>query len=106
MNTILLVLHLIAAISCAIFGILFRLGKGASIITGYSTASEAKKKTIDKIKFLINCSNLIFIVSISFVVLAVSDITENTMVLIIGLAILICAGIVSLIYIYRTFSKR
>lgn len=102
----LLAVHIVMAILCLCFAILFNTGRGEKFITGYSTADEQKKQSINKKAFLKKCSRIMFGVSFAFFILCLSDILSSKGLLLLGIMLLLVLGFLSTIYIVSTFSQK
>lgn len=82
-----------------ILGITFRTGKGASLVAGYNTMSEAEKAKYDTNALLKFMGNMMFALSISMLLSLVGDLYELKWLLYVGLLLFFITMIFMLIFI-------
>lgn len=93
-----LVIHLVFVGLFILLGIIFRSGKGASLIAGYNTASAREKAKYDEKKLCKGVSNLMFALTACWLVIASSEIFKMMDLYWVGLALFLIVIIAGLIY--------
>lgn len=81
-----------------ILGITFRIGRGASLIAGYNTMSEADKAKYDTKALLKFMGNMMFTLSFSLLLSLVGELYELTYLLYVGLLMFFLTIIFMLIF--------
>ena len=82
----------------AIFGLVFRAGKGAFLIAGYNTAPKEEKERMDEKKLCKAVGNLFLILAVCWIVPAVGMITEKVVILLIGVALIAVVCVIGAVY--------
>lgn len=82
----------------AVFGLVFRAGKGAFLIAGYNTASKEEKDKIDEKKLCKAVGNLFLILAVCWIVPAAGMITEKVPLLLIGGVLIVVVCIIGAVY--------
>ncbi|HLR42928.1 MAG TPA: DUF3784 domain-containing protein [Pseudogracilibacillus sp.] len=81
-----------------ILGITFRIGRGASLIAGYNTMSEADKAEYDTSALLKFMGNMMFILSFSQILSLVGDLNRSKHLLYLGFLLFFVTMIFMLIF--------
>ena len=93
-----LVIHLIVAAFFILLGILFRRGKGLSLVAGYNTMSKAQKEKIDSEKLSRYMSNLMFALAVCWLIIACQAVFHQIAFLWIGMAAVFLVIIIGVIF--------
>jgi len=73
-------------------------GKGASLISGYNTMSDSEKAQYDEVALCKFTGKIMYGISISIVLFALSEMLENQVLLIIAFVLLFSLIIFGLVY--------
>lgn len=95
----LFVINLILTAFFALLGVLFRKGKGLSLVAGYNTMSKAEREKIDRNKLARYMSNLMFALAVCFVVSSLGALLKIMVLYWIGAVVFLLVIVVGLIYI-------
>ncbi|ANC77449.1 hypothetical protein ABE65_011830 [Fictibacillus phosphorivorans] len=89
---------LIVLIPFLIFAILLSKGKGASLLAGYNTMSDSEKAQYDEVDLCKFMGKIMYGISFSILLFALSEMLENQILFIIGLISLLTFIIFALVY--------
>ena len=89
---------LIVSIPFLIFAITLSKGKRASILTGYNTMSDSEKAQYDEVALCKFMGKIMYGISFSILLFALSEMLENQLLFIIGLILLLSLIIFALVY--------
>ncbi|MGG3529084.1 DUF3784 domain-containing protein [Bacillus pseudomycoides] len=88
----------IISIPFFIFAITLSKGKGASLLAGYNTKSDSEKAQYDEVALCKFMGKIMYGISFSILLIALSEMLENQVLLIIGIILLITLPILALVY--------
>lgn len=88
----------IISIPFFIFATVLLKGKGASLISGYNTMSDSEKAQYDEVALCKFTGKIMYGISISIVLFALSEMLENQVLLIIAFVLLFSLIIFGLVY--------
>lgn len=94
----LVALHLVVTLIFIVLGIVFMNGKGAFLIAGYNTASNAEKQKINEKKLCKFMGKLMFVLAGCWLVIASSEIFRMMWILWVGLCLFLVVCIGGIIY--------
>ncbi|AZB42035.1 DUF3784 domain-containing protein [Bacillus sp. FJAT-42376] len=89
---------LIVLIPFLIFAILLSKGKGASLLAGYNTMSDSEKAQYDEVALCKFMGKIMYGISFSLLLFALSEMLVNQILFIIGLILLLTFIIFALVY--------
>ncbi|PAD66371.1 hypothetical protein CHH83_24420 [Bacillus sp. 7586-K] len=89
---------LIISVPFIIFAIILSKGKGASILAGYNTMSDSEKAQYDEVALCKFIGKIMYGISFSIIIFAVSEMLENQVLFIIGLILFLTLIIFMLVY--------
>ncbi|MDQ0226118.1 DUF3784 domain-containing protein [Metabacillus niabensis] len=89
---------LIISVPFIIFAIILSKGKGASILAGYNTKSDSEKAQYDEVALCKFIGKIMYGLSFSIIIFAVSEMLENQVLFIIGLILFLTLIIFMLVY--------
>lgn len=89
---------LIISIPFLIFAITLSKGKGASILAGYNTMPDSEKAQYDEVALCKFMGKIMYGISFSILLFALSEMLENQVLFIIGLILLLSLIIFALVY--------
>ncbi|NGP46615.1 DUF3784 domain-containing protein [Bacillaceae bacterium SIJ1] len=89
---------LIIAIPFIIFAITLSKGKGASILAGYNTMPDHKKAQYDEVALCKFMGKIMYGISFSILLFALSELLENQVIFMIGLMLFLSLLIFTLVY--------
>lgn len=89
---------LIISIPFLIFAITLSKGKGASILAGYNTMPDSEKAHYDEVALCKFMGKIMYGISFSIVLFALSELLENQVIFIIGLILLLSLIIFAMVY--------
>ncbi|MBS2968194.1 DUF3784 domain-containing protein [Metabacillus sp. KIGAM252] len=89
---------LIVLIPFLIFAILLSKGKGASLLAGYNTMSDSEKAQYDEVALCKFMGKIMYGISFSILLFALSEMLEIQILFIIGLILLLTFIIFALVY--------
>jgi hypothetical protein len=92
------VINLIGAIAFFIFAIFLSKGKGAFLIAGYNTMSDSEKAKYDEIALCKFMGKMMYGISFSILLWALSDMLKIQVLFILGLALFFCLIVFVLVY--------
>lgn len=92
------IVHLIILIPFLIFAVFLSKGKGASLLAGYNTMSDREKAKYDEVAFCKFMGKIMYGISFSILLFAMSEMLENQVLFIIGLILLLTLIIFGLVY--------
>lgn len=92
------VASLIVLIPFLFFAILLSKGKGASLLAGYNTMSDSEKAQYDEVALCKFMGKIMYGISFSILLFALSEVLENQILFIIGLILLLTFIIFALMY--------
>ena len=95
----LFVINLILTAFFVFLGVLFRRGKGLSLVAGYNTMSKAEREKIDQDKLARYMSSLMFALAACFLVSGLGALLQIMILYWIGAAAFLLVIILGLIYI-------
>ncbi|MET1030099.1 DUF3784 domain-containing protein [Domibacillus tundrae] len=81
-----------------IFAVLLSKGKGASLLAGYNTMSDSEKAQYNEIALCKFMGKIMYGISLSILLLALSEILEKRVLFIIGLILLLTLIVFTLVY--------
>lgn len=81
-----------------IFAVLLSKGKGASLLAGYNTMSDSEKAQYNEIALCKFMGKIMYGISLSILLLALSEILEKRVLFIIGLLLLLTLIVFTLVY--------
>ncbi|MCP3764837.1 DUF3784 domain-containing protein [Domibacillus sp. A3M-37] len=81
-----------------IFTVLLSKGKGASLLAGYNTMSDSEKAQYNEIALCKFMGKIMYGISLSILLLALSEILEKRVLFIIGLILLLTLIVFTLVY--------
>ena len=91
-------ISIVVLLVLAIFGLVFRAGKGAFLIAGYNTAPKEEKERIDEKKLCKAVGNLFLILAVCWSVPAAGMITEKVPLLLIGMVLFSVVCVIGAVY--------
>ena len=94
----LLTIHLLITALFILLGIVFSCGKGAGLIAGYNTSSDAEKAKYDEKKLCKVMGKFMFALAACWLVIASSEIFQMMALLWIGLGLFLVVIVAGLIY--------
>jgi len=89
---------LIISVPFIIFAIILSKGKGSSILAGYNTMSDSEKAQYDEVALCKFIGKIMYGISFSIIIFAVSEMLENQVLFIIGLILFLTLIIFALVY--------
>lgn len=89
---------LIVLIPFLIFAITLSKGKGASLLAGYNSLPDSEKAQYDEVALCKFMGKIMYGISFSILIIALSEILENQTLLIIGIVLLITLLIFALVF--------
>lgn len=89
---------LITSIPFIIFASILSKGKGAWIIAGYNTMSDSEKAQYDEVALCKFMGKIMYGVSLSIIVIALSEFINNQILLIVGIVSMIALIVFALVY--------
>ncbi len=93
-----LMIHGLCIVLFLVLGGVFRKGKGAFLIAGYNTASEAEKERIDEKKLCKCMARLMFALAACWCVIACSALLHTTVLLWLGFGLFLLTSIGGVAY--------
>ena len=94
----LLIIHLVILASFILLGLLFRRGKGMSLVAGYNTMSKSQRERVDEKRLARYMSNLMFGMAACYLLIVFSAVFQSNALLWIGFAAFLIVAIVGVIY--------
>ena len=94
----LLALYTIFTVTFVLLGIVFSIGKGASLIAGYNTASAAEQEEYDEIKLCKFMGKFMFALAGCWLVITSSEIFKEISLMYLGLCLFFAALVIGVIY--------
>jgi len=95
----LIIVHLVIMVSFVILGVVFLLGKGAGLISGYNTMSEYERSRYDEKALCRFMGKFMFALAICWLPILLSGIVGKMALLWIGLALFIIVIIIGVVYL-------
>jgi hypothetical protein len=92
------IINLIGSIAFLIFAIYLSKGKGAFLIAGYNTMSDSEKAKYNELSLCKFMSKMMFGISFSIFLWALSELLEIQFLFYIGLVLFICLIVFGLVY--------
>lgn len=92
------VASLIISIPFLIFAIILSKGKGASLLAGYNTMPDSEKAQYDEVAMCKFMGKIMYGISFSTLLFALSELLENQIIFIIGLILFLSLIIFALVY--------
>lgn len=89
---------LITSIPFIIFASILSKGKGAWIIAGYNTMSDSEKAQYDEVALCKFMGKIMYGISLSIIVIALSEFINNQILLIVGIVSMIALIVFALVY--------
>lgn len=90
--------HLAVVLLFVVLAVVFRCGKGASLIAGYNTASEEERLQTDEKKLCRFMSRLMLALALCWLIAASSELFHNKALLWTGIALFLVVTVAGLVY--------